>query len=348
MQKAITNARIVPVIINRNNVLKIQIFLSLIVFFSPALAMEQSPEPFHDMFPNEVVRMFLEHMSSRQRFSVARVSLLWRFLAASFNDVPKLEKYPANRHWYIEKNIAGLRTCIEDESHTFISLTVDQRGLSSNEQAEIMALGCSPKVVSLGISHGRLNSEQLAALADNYNLWVLRLVNVLLDRSSIDALVGLIDRHPSLEELHLSQNGLCDTMLESDCFGKAIGRNNRLQRLIMNHNNLTCAQGGILIEACKTNKSITSLNLTANNIGDDGAEALASVIMLNTQLNELYLGYNNITDKGAQGLRKALENNTGLTDLALRGNGTIKEDTLGAIKALLKRNKRSQANSITK
>jgi hypothetical protein len=60
------------------------LFLTAITFTNHLVPMKES---LHDVFPNEVVRMFLEHMSHRQRTGRARVSKLWRFLVASFPSV---------------------------------------------------------------------------------------------------------------------------------------------------------------------------------------------------------------------------------------------------------------------
>lgn len=39
--------------------------------------------PFEDM-PNEVIKMFLEHLSPQQRIAIARISQIWCYLGKSF------------------------------------------------------------------------------------------------------------------------------------------------------------------------------------------------------------------------------------------------------------------------
>src|SRR6185436_14118186 len=39
--------------------------------------------------PNEVIHMFLEHMTHKQRKAVARVSKIWNFLTNTFPQTPK-------------------------------------------------------------------------------------------------------------------------------------------------------------------------------------------------------------------------------------------------------------------
>ena len=55
------------------------------------------------------------------------------------------------------------------------------------------------------------------------------------------------------------------------------------------------------------NKVLTNLVLLNNNIGDEGAAALASALRVNGVLKTLDLRYNGIGNEGAAALGKALE-----------------------------------------
>jgi hypothetical protein len=326
---------------NSNKILKIQIFLFLTVF-SSALAMKQSPEPFHDIFPNEVVRMFFEHMKSRQRFSVSRVSMLWRFLTASFNDVPKLEAYPDedSTDLYSQSDMIGLKTHIDSQDHTPIHLLIiDKNGLSPEEHAQIMTFACSPKVVELNLFDKRLGANQLAALSDNYNLMCLALCSIPFDQPMLNAVTDLICQLPNLKKLRLLSNSLGANKLDLTSFGEAIAQSTCLQELSITGDCLTDVQKKALVAALKTNKSIEYLHLTNSNIEDEGAKELSDVIRLNNQLKQLWLQRNGITDNGAQTLCKALEQNTTLTGIVLQdGNDAIRPETLASIYALVSKN----------
>jgi len=52
------------------------------------------------------------------------------------------------------------------------------------------------------------------------------------------------------------------------------------------------------------NKSITSVDLGSNSIGDDGVEKLVEHLKSNKSIKHLYLQYNNITSNGANHLSK--------------------------------------------
>jgi Leucine Rich repeat len=64
--------------------------------------------------------------------------------------------------------------------------------------------------------------------------------------------------------------------------------------------------------------SITTLNISANNIGDKGAAALAEMLRSNTTLERLDLSSNVIDYDGISALSAALADNTSLKALYVR------------------------------
>ena len=68
------------------------------------------------------------------------------------------------------------------------------------------------------------------------------------------------------------------------------------------------------------NATLTQLNLEMNDIGDDGAAALAGSLKSNRTLTELTLSRNKIEDAGAAVLEEALGYNTTLTQLYYADN----------------------------
>ena len=53
------------------------------------------------------------------------------------------------------------------------------------------------------------------------------------------------------------------------------------------------------------------LNLYGNNIGDDGAKAIAEALKVNPVLTTLWLGSNNMGDAGKQAVRDAVKDQSG-------------------------------------
>ena len=66
--------------------------------------------------------------------------------------------------------------------------------------------------------------------------------------------------------------------------------------------------------------NVTSLDLKSNDIGSDGATALAKTLETNTSITELYLENNQIGPNVATALAKALTKNTSLKELDLCSN----------------------------
>jgi len=70
-----------------------------------------------------------------------------------------------------------------------------------------------------------------------------------------------------------------------------------------------------LAEALKTNTTITTLDLSYNDIGHEGAKALAEALKNNTTITTLDLVGNPIGDEGPKALAEALETNMTITKL---------------------------------
>ena len=80
---------------------------------------------------------------------------------------------------------------------------------------------------------------------------------------------------------------------------------------------------------------VTEINLNSEEIGDEGAKAIALVLMVNTSLSTLYLYGNKIGDEGAKDIALALMVNTSLSDLYLNGNQIGNEGTKDIAQALM-------------
>ena len=70
----------------------------------------------------------------------------------------------------------------------------------------------------------------------------------------------------------------------------------------------------------QNNPTLTTLDLSRNNIGAEGAKDLAKALEKNTVLTSIYMSSNNIGAEGTKDLAKALATNTVLTELSLSYN----------------------------
>ena len=93
-----------------------------------------------------------------------------------------------------------------------------------------------------------------------------------------------------------------------------------------------------LAESLKYNKSLTTLNLNHNEIGDCGAAALGECLKYNKSLTTLYLNRTKIGDEGATALGECLKHNKSLTTLDLNRT-KIGDDGAAALGECLKYNK---------
>ncbi len=89
-----------------------------------------------------------------------------------------------------------------------------------------------------------------------------------------------------------------------------------------------------IAETLKTNQSLTSLYLGANEIGAEGAKAIAEALRVNRDLIELSLYRNQSGNEGARAIAETLKTNQSLTKLNLEGNGIDSEGARAIAEAL--------------
>jgi hypothetical protein len=75
-----------------------------------------------------------------------------------------------------------------------------------------------------------------------------------------------------------------------------------------------------IADALKTNSSLHKLKLAYNKIGDEGAQALADMLKINTTLHTLLFAFQEISDEGVKAIANALKVNTALGELQLNNN----------------------------
>ena len=89
-----------------------------------------------------------------------------------------------------------------------------------------------------------------------------------------------------------------------------------------------------LSQVLKVNTSLTTLKLSGNFIGAEGASSLSQALVVNTSLTTLNLSDNSIDAEGATSLSQALAVNTSLTTLDLLGNSIGDEGATSLSQAL--------------
>ncbi len=97
-----------------------------------------------------------------------------------------------------------------------------------------------------------------------------------------------------------------------------------------------------IAEALKINKSVTSVQIENNNIGDEGAIALAESLKVNKSVTNICLWNNDIGEEGAKALVEALKINTSITeiDLISENIGKAEVNVRNKIEQYIERNKK--------
>ena len=213
-------------------------------------------------------------------------------------------------------------------------------GIKSNEQLE-----------KLWLNDNNLHSSAIVilnSLATITTLIVLVLNNNQIPQEAGEALASVILHNTRLEELYFDNNNLGIGMVK---VAKALQYITTLKILYLNNNNIPQEACEELALAIESNKFLTKLSLSLNNlqfsanvilkslatitslimfdlnnnqITQEAGEALASVIMHNTRLEELHLHTNSL-GIGAVKVAKALQHITTLKMLNLCNNNIPQE-----------------------
>ena len=117
-------------------------------------------------------------------------------------------------------------------------------------------------------------------------------------------------------------------------FSQALAVNTSLTTLYLSGNSLGADGATSLSQALAVNTSLTTLHLSDNSIGDEGATSLSQAFAVNTSLTTLHLYHNSIGAEGAISLSQALAVNTSLTTLHLSDNSIGDEGATSLSQAL--------------
>lgn len=110
------------------------------------------------------------------------------------------------------------------------------------------------------------------------------------------------------------------TLEEASSLVEAFRTNSSITNLNLSMNALLDANSKIIAELIKHTSSITALKLSYNMIGNEGIKPIAEALKSNSSITKLYLEWNQIGDEGAKVLAEALEFNSTLKIIDLNGN----------------------------
>ena len=111
-----------------------------------------------------------------------------------------------------------------------------------------------------------------------------------------------------------------------------------LQKLDLSNNNLSDDGAATISDGLKTNRTLLELNLSNNSLSDDGAATISDCLKANRTLLELNLSNNNLSDDGAATISDCLKTNRTLLELNL-SNNNLSDDGVATISDGLKTNR---------
>ncbi|CAM4805309.1 unnamed protein product [Rotaria magnacalcarata] len=152
-------------------------------------------------------------------------------------------------------------------------------------------------------------------------------------RSQNPTLEKIIGDHHGRDDLSLRSMKLTNADMEIVAY-YGILRNMTLTTLNLSWSNIGEEGAAHLANALATNKTLATLDLTYNDIGEDGAAHLANALATNKTLTTLNISENNIGEDGAQHLANALATNKTLTTLDLTYNDIGEEGAAHLANAL--------------
>merc|ERR1719373_1128150 len=192
--------------------------------------------------------------------------------------------------------------------------------------------------------------EQIVdALTRNVSQQHITVCGIELGSVRLRLLTQALEPNLSCMSLDLNRKGLNDE--DGVSLAGMLERNEHLQKLECEGNNLGVRAAEAIGEALKKNQSLRSLNLESNNLtasGNDqkGITKLAEALHENRSLRVLMLSKNGITAQAGEHLVKAIEANEMLTLVDLSGNDpSLSVEQLRRIDDAVQRN-RERASAI--
>jgi len=178
---------------------------------------------------------------------------------------------------------------------------------------------------TLNLSKNHITKDGAAALAHglqgNETLVELDLSHNHIGDEGLEALAAAVAHKPLLSHINLASNHLSARSGASIRKHLSDPARGPLPSLLLSHNSLGDAGAKEIAEMLKVNNTVTRVDLSSNEIGDDGAAALVHGLSDETSfVTHLTLASNNIGSRGALAFDELLKVNTTIMEIDLSDN----------------------------
>jgi Ran GTPase-activating protein (RanGAP) involved in mRNA processing and transport len=170
---------------------------------------------------------------------------------------------------------------------------------------------------SLTLEYVELDRDLADALAKQTQLTQLLLDNVRLGDGAASHLAATLRQMTRLEEVEVYVREVSENDVK--CVLAAVGELPQLQKLEL-HGRALAGRMRAVAEAVVAQGRLRELDVSLNQIGDDGAAHLAAMLEYNRSLSVLNVKWCSVGDAGLERLGRALPCNTTLRELDLRLN----------------------------
>ena len=178
-----------------------------------------------------------------------------------------------------------------------------------------------------------------AALSRNATLQTLDLQNNRFNAAGIIKIAKALQNISTLTVFDISNNNIGEQA--ADDIASVLSHNNKLQTLDLRNNSFKAAMIKIA-KALQNNVTLTVLDISNNNIGEEAADEIATALSCNARLQTLNLQNNNFKTTGMIKIAKALQNISTLTWFDISSNN-VSEEAAGNIAKALSHSTRLQA-----
>lgn len=246
-------------------------------------------ESINSIMPNEVTRMFFEHMSENQRMAISRVCRLWNYLVFSFP--PESIISPV----YEEENTKAIFSGLENDAFRALA-----NFISENKKIRCISLKDST-LKELAFDHVlkalKIHKHVKSFIFNNCQIPLICVKNAMQITNNPNYIKFMFY---GKFELNITDPILkVQTWLFACRFDKAISFQNQ---------DITNAELGVIAAYLENDRRFEWINLKNNRIDDEGLSCLLEALKTNDTVKEINLKNNKITTAGIQAVEKFYKN----------------------------------------